>query len=165
MISIGRSRLEPDKLWAFVVKVGPELVLLMDVTDLSIDGFKIVRIEDILTIERRGPEEWFEHILRSEGIVIDVRAPFEVSLANWKSAIAAIKNRSRHLIVECEEAEDPFIIGDVRHLNARTLAIRYFDAVGDWELSDRVIPYSRITSVTFGDRYTALCGKYVREPD
>jgi len=163
-VCIRREPLDPFATGAFVVAVAPDLVLLKDVTDLSADGFKIVRIRDISRIDRRDSERWFEEILRREGIVDDARAPFKIDLSTWKSAIGAIKGQSRNVIIEDESPDDDlFVIGKVSRLNARTLSIRPFDAVGHWELNDHVIPYSRITAVTFDDRYTTLCSKHVRE--
>jgi hypothetical protein len=164
-VSIWREPLDPHSMFAFVVDIGDELVLLMDVTDLSADGFKIVRLRDVSRIDRRGSEKWFEQILRQEGIVKAIKAPFQIDLSTWKSAIADIKAHLRKMVVEDEDPDDDlYVIGEVKRLNAQTVSIRHFDPVGHWERSDRVIPYSRITAVTFDDRYTTLCSKYVGDP-
>lgn len=69
------------------------------------------------------------------------------------------------MIIEDENPDDDlFVIGKVKRLNTQTLSIRHFDPIGHWERSDRIIPYSRITAVTFDDRYTTLCSKYALEP-
>ncbi len=86
-ISIWREPLVPYSSGAFVVDVGTELVLILDVTDFSSDGYQILRIGDISRIEGGGSEKVLEKILRSEGIVTDIAAPFEIDLSNWKSAI------------------------------------------------------------------------------
>jgi hypothetical protein len=80
-------------------------------------------------------------------------------------AIGAIKEQSRNIIIEDESPEDDlFLIGRVTRLNTKTISLRPFGILALWELSDRLIPYSRITAVTFDDRYTTLYSKYVRQP-
>ena len=165
VITIRREPLDPFSLGVFVVDIGTDLVLVNDVTDLSRDGYKVLRIRDISRIERGGSEKVVEKILRSEGIVTEIAAPFEIDLSNWRSAIAAIKAQSRNIIIEDENPDDDlFLIGRVTRLSSETVSIRPFDPLARWELSDRVIPCSRITAVTFDDRYTILYSKYVREP-
>jgi hypothetical protein len=141
------------------------LLLLMDVTDLSADGFKIVRLSDISRVECHAPEKWFEKILREEEIVKTVQAPFTIDLSTWKSVITSIKRHARTIMIEDENPDDDlYIIGKVKRVESQTVSIHHIDAGGYWEQGVRVIPYSRITAVTFGDRYSRLCSKYVRHP-
>ena len=165
VITIRREPLDPYSIGAFVVHVGIDLVLVQNVTDFSSDGYKVLRIGDISRIERGGSDKVYERILRSEGIVTEIAAPFKINLSNWRSAIGAINGQSRNMTIEDENPDDElFLIGRVTRLSLQSLSIRPFDPLARWELSDRVIPYSRITAVTFDDRYTTLYSKYVREP-
>ncbi len=67
--------------------------------------------------------------------------------------------------IEDENPDDElFLVGRVTRLSPKTVSIRHFDALARWERSDRVIPFARITAVTFDDRYTTMYSKYVREP-
>lgn len=165
-IEIRRAPLNPYSTVAFVIALGNDLVLLHVVTDFDPDGFQIVRIEDITSIEYRGFEKFHERVLRAEGLINDIRPPFKMDLSDWKSAIGAIKDHSRIVIIEDEDPDDElFLIGKAKRLNSQTLSIRQFDAAGRWELNDRIVPYSRISAVTFDDRYSNLYGKYVRDPE
>jgi hypothetical protein len=165
-IEIRRNPIDPHPMMAFVVACGPGLALFLDARELEWDGYKIVRIQDITSLDYRGSEKFYERILRGEGIVTDIRMPFKIDLWSWKTAISAIKNQSRSMIIEDENPDDEiFLIGKVTRLSARTVSICHFDAVGHWELSDRVMPYSRITAVTFDCRYIRLYSKYVRKTE
>ncbi|MBI3865895.1 MAG: hypothetical protein HY290_28810 [Planctomycetia bacterium] len=162
-ITLWREPLVPYSAGAFVVEVGSDLALVQDISDFSSDGYQILRIDDISRIDRGGAEKFLERILQSEGIVTKACAPFDIELSNWRTAIGAIKSNSQNMIVEDEKPDDElFLVGRVTRLSAKSLAIRHFDAVGYWELSDRVVPYSRITAVTFDDRYTTMYSKHVR---
>src|SRR5262245_51094136 len=89
VVSVRREPMDPFSMGATVLAVGRELALLADVTDLSADGFKIVRIADISRLERDGSEKWFETVLRKEGIIKGIRTPFEIDLSTWKTALTA----------------------------------------------------------------------------
>jgi hypothetical protein len=160
-VTIRREPLAPYSMGAFVVDVGKDLVLVLDVTDFSNDGFQVLRIRDFSRIERGGYEKVFERILRGEGIVTEVAAPFKIDLSNWRTAIGSVKSHSRNLIIE----DDLFLVGRVTRLSTQTFSLRQFDALARWELSDRIIPYSRVTAITFNDRYSTLYSKYVRNPE
>ncbi len=165
-IEIRRDPMDPHPMMAFVVACGDDLALLLDTRELEWDGYKIVRVQDTTSLDYRESEKFYERILRDEGIVTDIRVPFKIDLSSWKSAIGAIKNQSRNMIIEDENPDDEvFHIGKVTRLSTRTVSICHFDAVGHWELSDRVIPYSRITAVTFDSRYIRLYSKYVCKPE
>lgn len=140
-------------------------MLVKDVTNFTSDGYQILRIGDVSRVERGGSEKVMERILRNEGIVTDAAAPFEIDLSNWRSAIGSIKAQSRNMAIEDEDPDnDLFLVGRVTRLSAKTVSIRHFDPLACWERSDRVITNSRITAVTFDDRYTTMYSKYVREP-
>ena len=165
LINYWREPLVPYCSGAFVVDVGSELVLIKDVSGFSTDGYQVLRIGDISRIERAGTEKVYEKILRSEGIVKEIAAPFEIDLSNWKSAIGSIKAQSRNMAIEDENPDDDlFLVGRVTRLLPKTVSIRHFDPLACWERADRVIPYTRITAVTFDDRYITMYSKYVHDP-
>jgi hypothetical protein len=166
VIEILREPIDPWVQMAIVLALSADLVLLHDVTELESDGYKIVRLRDVSSVEYMGSEKFYERILREEGIVTEVRPPFKIDLSNWKSAIGSIQKRSRPIIIEDENPENPiFLIGKVRRLTTRTVAIRHFDSAGRWELSDRVMRYSQITAVGFDDRYSTLYCKYAYDAE
>lgn len=104
----------------------------------------------------------YEKILRGEGIVAEIAAPFKLDLSDWKTAIGAIKSQKRIIIVEDEDLDDDlFLVGRVTRLTRQTASIRAIGPLALWELTDRVIPCARITAVTFDGRYSTLFGKYV----
>ncbi len=72
----------------------------------------------------------------------------------------------KNIIVEKENLNDDeseFVIGRIERVYKEFAYVRHFDADGVWQDEPYKIPYSEITSVSFGTRYVDIFSKYLDE--
>lgn len=77
-----------------------------------------------------------------------------------------MKKMNINVIVEKEslnEDECEFTIGKIDRVLKKCVYIYHFDADGVWDDEPYRIPYTEITSVSFGTRYVETFSKYLSE--
>lgn len=129
--------------------------------DFLINGFSIRRFRDMTKIvfndDRRN------EILRAEGIIDGISVP-DVELEDWHGVFLSLQAMGKNVIVEREsrnEDEELFFIGRIEKVLKSKVLFRSFDADGIWDEEPEAIPFSQITTVTFGSRYVEVFSKYV----
>jgi len=88
-----------------------------------------------------------------------------ISLTDWRSVFASLGASGEVITVERESrdpAECAFLIGRILAVGDKALRFRSFDGAGIWDEHPKIIPYEKITGVTFGSRYITTYTKYVR---
>lgn len=155
---------ERDNVEGFILKHSEQFVLLQSAGEFRMDGYKIIRKSDIIKYRFNKFDSTQTKIYRAEGLLEKFYGiDFDIYLQDWQSIFRAIAKRNIILIIECEEDENPdFLIGPIKRVGKNTVAIQYFDATGlldDYYLS---IKYSDITTLTFGDNYSTVFGKYLK---
>ncbi|MSR59402.1 MAG: hypothetical protein EXS05_17455 [Planctomycetaceae bacterium] len=165
LIEINRETITEEAVLGFVVDYSKELILIWSANDFVMDGFEIVATKDITSIDFGECEQWYEHVLRSEGLVDEFAAPDGVDLSSWKTALAALNKQGRNVIVENELSEsERFLIGRVTKLTMKSATLQVFDPAGNWEPTSKRINYSDITLVSFDGNYVKMHTKYLRKP-
>ena len=137
-----------------------ELLLVHVFYDFHPDGYRIIRIEDIYGVTREGSEEFFEHIIISEGVHARLAPPCPIDLTSWKSALASLGGKYGFCTIECEGGEE-FLIGKVVELGEWELTFWHFDATGKWDDETDVVDYDDLNTVSFDDNYTNTIIKYI----
>ncbi|MCH5182808.1 MAG: hypothetical protein J1E00_01405 [Oscillospiraceae bacterium] len=150
-----------ENYWYFYVLGHSDTLMLgVEEDDFILDGFQIRKISDLKKIEIK--DDLCVKINEKNGLLRNVEKP-DVNLSSWQSAFASLLPLGRFVIVQNEkfEAGEAFYcIGTVKKPKKTSVVIAPFDADGNW-LEDIEIPYSKITSVTFGDRYSETWQKYM----
>lgn len=129
--------------------------------DFSIDGFEIRRFCDMTKAELNNDRR--NEILKAEGILDAVSAP-EIDLTDWHSIFLSLQKLGKNIIVEKESLdadECEFAIGRIEKVSKNKILFKHFDADGIWQEELLEIPFSQITTVTFGSRYVEVFSKYV----
>ena len=76
----------------------------------------------------------------------------------------SLKEKNINIIIENEKAkenEDSFIIGRIIKATKTKVVMQHFDADGIWEEEFYEVPYTKITSISFGTRYVETFSKYL----
>jgi hypothetical protein len=129
--------------------------------DFLINGFSIRRFRDMTRISFNDDKR--NEILCAEGIPDSIEVP-DVELEDWRGVFLSLQAMGKNVIVEREsldEAEEEFFIGRIEKVLQSKVLFRGFDADGIWDEQPEAIPFSHITTVTFGSRYVEVFSKYV----
>ena len=150
----------------YVLGLSEELVLMHVFHDFEPDGYTICRVEDITQVRHCPYEEWFDHMLRSEGLLGGLKLPSTIDLADMHHAILSISRSYDQMIIECEDPiqkEEDFYIGTLASASKRILRFLDYDALGFWAVKAKSIEVANVTKVQFDAPYIRVFSKYVRK--
>jgi len=145
----------------FPIKISDRLFLGAKHDDFLLDGFEIRRFCDMTRIRLNDDKR--NEILKAEGIVDALTVP-DIDLSDWHSVFLSLQKAERNIIIEKESLDDDeweFAIGHIEKVLKNKVLFKHFDADGIWQEELLEIPFSQITTVTFGSRYVETFSKYV----
>jgi len=146
------------------LELNEKLFLVINEDDFIFDGYCIYRYKDLTKVKIKN--DMCDKILKDEGITSNIIVP-SVDISNWKSVFESLKIRNGNIIVEKQTIDgkgDEFVIGRIEKIYKNFAYVWNFDADGIWGDSPIRVPYSEITSITFGSRYVDTFSKYLDEP-
>lgn len=160
-VHIEREDIDDEAVTAIPLKVGNQLALVQYLYDFSMDGYKVLCLEDFTEIKRGRIEEFHDRIFREEGMLDAVCVP-EVSIDSWMSFFASMCEQNRMLDISLERlrSEETFFVGKVKLVQGDSLELWEIDALGNYESEPATIYYKDITMVSFGNRYSEFLDKY-----
>ncbi len=158
---ITRPRIDDHNLYGFVLKTSDSLTLIAEEYDFEVDGYKIIRNEDIAVCQPTPSTRYGTRLMKKEGLTLDTEVASHIDITEWPTVLLDLKRMDEFVIVE-NEAEGDLLIGPIRRRNKKSVTINYFDARGRWT-GPRTIRYEDITSVTFRSRYINIHRKYIKK--
>lgn len=166
MVHLLRRQPNEPRLNGYLLAMSENLLLMHCFDDFEPDGYTICRVRDVVRF-RHGPyEEWFDHMLHSEGLLGGLRLPRKIDISSLTTAVRSVARHYDQMTIECEdteEAEEDFYIGKVVEVRARSIRFRDYDALGYWSSSPQTIKMNDITKVQFDTPYIKVFSKYTRE--
>lgn len=161
LCGINRDMIDDLTSCGFPLAVSENLVLTANVYNFNIDGYKIMRTQDITEVICGEEEEFTEMILRREKICDDF-TPEIIDISGLKSVFKALADKC--IIVQCESFEESYFYeGKVCEVGKGEIVMKTFDTTGVWDDEMSHIPLSKITSVSYGGRYITMMEKYLRD--
>jgi len=152
-----------ENISGFILSRGKDFLLLQIDSDFIIDGYAIIRKDQFDSLQYSRFEIKHKKILKEEGI-FDKEYGIDkfVTLNSWQSIFSDLKQMDYHVIVECEDKDEPdFIIGPIKRVTKDKVSIQYYDPAGKLEEKPTLVKYNEITIVKFGDRYSKTFRKYL----
>jgi len=153
-----RPNIDPDDLYGIILDESDLFVLFAKEYDFFIDGYQVIRKEDITKFTSTKSCKYVYKILKTEGLLQNIEPP-KIELSSWYSIFSSL-GKNEFVIVENEEA-GVFNIGPVTKINKKSMSLRYFDGTGVWE-GEIKIKYTDITSVQFKNNYIKYHEKYIK---
>jgi hypothetical protein len=138
-----------------------KLFLGTEEDDFILNGYSIRRYVDLTKVQIK--EDKYCEILKSEGIIESIKTP-DVDISNWETVFTSLQKMNKNIIVEKEslnEDECEFVIGKIDRVFKKFVYVYHFDADGIWQEEPFKIPYTEITTVSFGTRYVDIFSKYI----
>ena len=156
---------DETSLGGFVLQQSEGFLLLQVEEEFLLNGYAIVRTEDIDEIICEDGQHKLQEILEKEGITEkSYGINHELKMKSWKSIFKHLQELDIHVIVECEDLDEPlFVIGPIEKIGKEKLQIRYYSPSAILEKETTKINMDDITMVKFGDRYSTIYRKYLKE--
>lgn len=154
IVSFDRECYEEEDEIGCVVEVGDELFVIARVADtLNLDGYSVLRIEDVSQVEvPHEHEEFVASALRLRGESIDTA--IEIDLEDWPSVVRSAGRRHEVVTLHTERTESGVCrIGRVRTANEELVSLIEIDPDADWYEQPSTVATADITRVDFGGAY------------
>ncbi len=138
-----------------------KLFLGIEEDDFILDGYAIRRYVDVTKVQIK--EDKYVEILENERILDSIKTP-EIDMSNWETVFTSLQKLNQNIIVEKEslkEDEWEFVIGRIDKVFKKFVYVYHFDGDGIWQEEPYKVPYSDITSVSFGTRYVDIFSKHI----
>lgn len=151
---------DPNYWYFYILDHTDKLLFGVEEDDFMLDGFQIRKISDLKKIEIKN--DLCMKINEEINLLANISKP-PVDLSSWKTVFESLNALNVYLIIENENTdkdEDFFYLGYITAVNDSYIVFSSVDADGEW-YDNIKIPYSKITSVTFNDRYSKTWQKYL----
>jgi hypothetical protein len=163
LVTIEREGLDPHHCYGMVIARSPKLLLFHQEINFQFDGYMVIRVRDITRCESSDSNDYTERLMRRERLWESVpRWIRSLPESGWPELIGAMVGKV--VILEDESENEEFWIGPILEARARYARLHWFDSLGRFRDVERV-PYRRITSMKFGDRYSTIHAKYLSFED
>lgn len=148
----------------FILAISKDFLLIQNTNEFFFNGYLIIRKDGFDSIRCNEYDKTQKKIFKGEGILNNgYGLDKKISLENWQEIFRSLKAADFHVIIECEEKEEPdFEIGPIKRVNSQTVSIQYYNPAGILEIKTTSVRYADITTLTFGDRYTTIFKKYLK---
>ena len=145
----------------YLIKVSNDYICMMVIKDWHTDGYVILPMKFVSDIKYSKYEKKNNEILIKEGVISEIPKLSWLSLKSSKSIFISLEKKINTIIVESRLPKvDEFVVGKIKKVKNKHVYLKGFDGTGKWLDGIFKIPYSEITSVTFGDEYSTVFEKY-----
>lgn len=148
-----------DFFYYYPNEVNKKFFLGQTEADFQLDGYCIRKMSQLKKVEVNTNK--CNEINKRYGITRGIKAP-DIDLSDWRTISDSLKTKEQFIIVE-DEIHGEFAIGVVVKAKKNKLFLRAFDADGVWYDDILKIPYSTITNVEWGTRYSDMWERYMKE--
>jgi hypothetical protein len=152
-------------LGGFILQQSDDFLLIQVEEEFLLNGYAIIRTEDIDEVICEDGENMIQEILEGEEIVKkSYGIDHELKMKSWKTIFKNLQELDFHVSVECEDLDEPtFIIGPIEKIGKEKLHVRYYSPSAILEKETTKINLEDITLIKFGDRYSTIYRKYLKE--
>jgi hypothetical protein len=154
-----------ENISGFILSLSENFLLLQVDNAFILDNYTIIPKDHFYNVRCKKYDIKLKKIYKEEGL-LDTQYGIQqsISLKNWQDIFVNLKKLDYHIIVECEDKEDPdFVIGPIKRVNKDSVSIQYYDPIGNLEDKLTNVKFKDITIVKFGDGYTTTFRKYLKQ--
>ncbi len=156
---------EEENMSGFLIGMSKDFILVQLDSSFKFDGYAIFRKDDFDSIRHSSFERTQRKIFKAEGL-LEKEYGFDkhLPLTSWKAIFHALKGYDYHVSIK-NRAKDylDFWIGPILKVTNKSVSIRNYDPNGVLYEKPTVIKYDSISVVEFGDNYSTVFRKYLRE--
>lgn len=151
-----------DYFYFYILDCSDKFMLGIEEDDFILDGFEIRRIKHINNIDFR--DDACVKINKERQILAGVLTP-DIDLTSWETVFKSLSDIDCFVRIDNDSEKNGkkfTYIGKISKVKKSKIVFTLVDADGE-RFENIKIPYSKITSVIFGDRYTKTWQEYLSE--
>ena len=134
LISLGRDRIDPNRIQGFILDASKELLLIQYVYDFKLDGLMMLRREDVTKLECTKTDTFQKAILKRLNLFKKIDFSPEYDMGSWHSFLQDAVRKHTYFIFEEELEKEPvFTIGKIEKLKRKRVVVRHFSGTARWE--------------------------------
>lgn len=147
----------------FIVKYSDKYVMIQEIYDFMLVGFRILPYERISSIRYNENEKIYKKIISEEGLLnFNNKVIDTTSLKNAEKLFSSLQDQNFHCIIEsASKTHDFFTIGEITKVKEKSVMIHNYDSTGKLDKKPCKIPYKEIEFITFNDNYSTVFRKYI----
>ncbi|PRY56654.1 hypothetical protein BCF74_11849 [Knoellia remsis] len=147
-------------MWGYVVALSARWVVLQSLeAAVYIDGYDVIRVDDITEVWEDGAAGYIERAVAALG-----RPAPDVALsqtAGTADVLQVARDAADLMCVHFEKDDDaPMLVGHLVRLDETTFDLQLIDPGGVWEVDVAQIACTEVTRVEFGDRYSVALTRF-----
>ena len=165
LIKIESTAFEGESsIYGLILKNSTDFLHLTETDEFIFNGEVIIKKDQFDSIRCNEMDIAYKEILSKEGKLKATKLKkTTVDLTDWTTIFKDLKKQDIHVIVECEDLDDPtFTIGPIENVNSKNVEIRYYDATGILDKKLTKVKFKDITLLKFNDRYSKTFRKYLK---
>lgn len=154
---------DEDEYTGMPVRISSSLMAIQELDEFHFNGYRILRLKDIVKVRRSRCETTQQKILKSTGELENHDALSWLRLGSWRSLLSCLKKQKACVCISSGLIKvNVFAIGEIHHLADKTVVLNSFDAHGQRCSPKHRLQYSDITEVLFGDEYSVTFNNFVK---
>ena len=157
---------QEENLSGFILGMSSHILLLQLNNEFMLDGYAVIRLDDFDSVRHSSYERTHQKIFKAEGL-LSAGYGFDrpLPLTSWTALLKALKAYDLHVIVENinNDALD-FWIGPIKRVSEKAVTIHNYNPDGQLDDKPTTIPLEAISVLKFGDRYSTIFRKYLKNP-
>jgi hypothetical protein len=147
----------------FVVGLSRKLVILHELDEFHLDGYRILRVKDIVSARVGKFEKTFDKIFRGLDVADASGLPEWLRFEDWPDLFRSLQLQDKCVSVESAlHKVDIFSLGWIEKVGKRKLTLRSFNASAKWYSKPDRFFYEDITEASFDTEYNRVFGDYMR---
>jgi len=162
IIHIEREDIDYHVLEAIPIDINSKFLLFQYIYDFYFDGFKLICLDDITSIERGEIEKFHDKVVKEEEKTINAEEVSNINIKDWKSFFQSIFEIGKMIDISLEWKEKgrAFFVGKVVSVSESSLELLEVYPEGTWYKETTSISYEDITMVSFNSNFCNMLGKY-----
>ena len=154
-----------ENLSGFLLSMSKAFLFLQLDYDFMLDGYAIIKKDDFDSIRHSSYERTQRKIFKAEGILSTAYGFNKpLPLTNWTDILKALKSYDLHVIIEnINDDYLDFWIGEIKKVTDNSVSIHNYDPAGQLYDKPSIIKLDTINIVKFGDRYSTIFRKYLKQ--
>lgn len=155
---------DESRFHGFVVGLSRKLVVLHELDEFHLDGYRVLRANDIVKVRMGKFEKTFDRVFGDLELENTIGRPEWLRFEDWRDLFRSLQPQDKCVSVESAlHKVDVFSLGWIEKVGKRKLTLRSFSASAKWYSKPDRFFYEDITEATFDAEYNRVFGDFMRK--
>lgn len=164
LVRVKSAWMDPDEsLCGYPLQQSRSLVLVQEIVDFHLDGYRILRHRDIEDVKTYGPNHEVSYVATQEGCRDGVGIDKELKLSSLPAVLRDLKERKKLVILDFDYDPDPYLwLGTLVRRDKKSGKCRFLDVDARWDRRLRTFDYDDVSRIPFDDGYSLAYARHAR---